>query len=132
VFEIDLPEYKVRKGFLSQAKLLERGDHLNDTEMERLRRQCEQMLSRTSAAFVFVYSSENIVIIPALAVVGSLDGDLYSHYSRSVGRFYEEHFSCFFGDQAISSPTPQMLERLPERLPAPAVLTIRAEPERNA
>jgi hypothetical protein len=93
--EIDLPEYKARKGFLSQAKLLEHGDFLSSTEMERLRSQCEQMLSRTSAAFVFVYSSIDISILPALAVANSRHGDLYSHYSRSVSRFYEEHFSCF-------------------------------------
>lgn len=49
VVEISLPEYQVRKGFLSQAKLLEHGELLTGTEMARLRAQCEQMLSRTSA-----------------------------------------------------------------------------------
>jgi hypothetical protein len=128
--ELDLPEYSVRKGLLAQAKLLELGDFLSSKELERLRGQCEEMLSRTPDAFVWLYSGTSISIVPALAVVSSDFGDLRAHYSRCVRRFYEEHFSCFIGDRTVSEPTPHMLSRLPEQIPARSLLAIRAESDR--
>ncbi len=130
VVEMNLPEYKVSKGFLAQAKLLEPGDWLSHSDLRRLREQCDRMLSRTADAFVFVYSRQDISIIPALAVLSSEYGDLHAHYRRSVRRFYEEHFSCFIGDRAISEPSAHMLDTLPERIPARVALAIRAESDR--
>ncbi len=126
VAELTFPDYEVGKGFLAQAKILQPGSRLSPRELNRLQEQCAQMISRTPASFVFVYAREYVSVIPAVAVLGSKDGDLHAHYQRSIGRFYEEHFTCFIGDRAISEPTPHMLDSLPERIPARVLLAIHA------
>src|SRR6266496_2468922 len=45
VVEFDLPEYRVKKGFLVQAKRIERGQPITLTEWDRMVQQCKQMLS---------------------------------------------------------------------------------------
>jgi hypothetical protein len=115
VLDVDLPDFKVNKGFLAQAKLVNSG-RMSASEFRRLVSQCEQMLELSPAAFVFHQSLEGIRVIPAVAVVGSnrpeIAFDPDGLNSRSVTRFYEEHFECFFGDRRINRPSEQTLADL--------------------
>lgn len=112
VLEINLPDYSVNKGFLAQAKLIEPGESMSTRDFERMQEQCDQMLRLSSASFVFLYSRSGIFAIPAIAVVGSARTNPHNFYSRSVSRFFEEHFASFIGDQRISAPKITTLEAL--------------------
>jgi hypothetical protein len=113
VVNFNFPDYKVDKGFLAQAKRIEIGERLNGDERGRLLHQCSQMLEITTDAFVFLYASTGITIVPALAVIAAADGgDLHELYSRTVARFYADHFECFIGDRRIHSADIATLERL--------------------
>lgn len=100
VFEVHLPDFEVTKGFLAQAKLVDHGA-LGTRERQRLRDQCQKMLAHTPDAFVWLFSSEEIRIVPAISVTAG-DNDPASLYYRGVQRFFEEHFACFIGDGAVS------------------------------
>jgi hypothetical protein len=113
VLEFDLPEYRVKKGFLAQAKRIERDERLATREWDRTVRQCKQMLSITAESFVFVYSRSGIIIVPALTIASATTPcNPHDFYSRTALRFYQDHFECFVGDQAISSADIKTLERL--------------------
>ncbi|UYN95209.1 MAG: hypothetical protein KIT25_24900 [Enhydrobacter sp.] len=112
VLSISLPGYKVNKGFLAQAKMIEPSERLPPGEFGRLQRQCEGMLSSSPDSFVFLYSRSGITIVPALAVLSTISRNPHDLYSRSLSRFYEEHFECFIGDRRLQAPTPEALETL--------------------
>jgi hypothetical protein len=122
VLDVSLPDYKVKKGFLAQAK---RAGHLNRKELTTLHDQCERMLKLTPESFVFVYSDVGIDVVPALAVLGSSKQPL-EHYKRSAERFFESHLECFIGDREIAAPTPETLEGLRRRFEARVALRISA------
>jgi hypothetical protein len=122
VVNIDLPDYQVAKGFLAQAKLARDARSIDRAD---LRRQCGKMLDHSPASYVFVYSPDGIRVVPAIAVIASKVG-LDELYARSVGRFFEEHFECFIGDQAIVAATPDTLDSLRERFDARRVILLRA------
>lgn len=115
VLSIDLPDFRVDKGFLAQAKLMRAGG-MEMGEFHRMVNQCEQMLRLSPASFVFLYSPNGIRIVPAIAVVGASHPDFVldttTLYSRSLSKFYEDHLECFLGDRKINEPTAAMLERL--------------------
>lgn len=116
VLEINLPEYKVQKGFLAQAKLLKSNATMKKSEFERLLGQCEQMLELSPAAFVFLYSLNGIRVVPAISIAGASSAedafDPDAFYSRKLSRFYEEHFECFIGDRRIHEPSERTLKEL--------------------
>jgi hypothetical protein len=118
VLDVYLPEYKVRKGFLAQAKVL-KGNSMDMSEFRRMLSQCEQMLTLSPDSFVFLYSNEGIRVVPAIAVVGASHPDIVldpeALYSRKVSRFYEEHLECFIGDRDINEPNIETLHRLQAR-----------------
>ena len=115
VLSVDLPDFKVDKGFLAQAKLIRNGG-MGMSEFHRMVNQCEQMLRLSSASFVFLYTAAGIRIVPAISVVGASNPDFVldtsTLYSRSLSKFYEDHLECFLGDRNINEATPAMLERL--------------------
>lgn len=104
VLDIKLPGYSVSKGFLCQAKMVEIGAYISRSEYNRMRDQCEKMLSLTPASFVFIYSKVGIWVVPAISIIGSDCINPHNLYSRSVARFFEEHFSSFIGDRRIHVP----------------------------
>ena len=118
VLEIDIPGYKVKKGFLAQAKLAKSGKMRAD-EFRRMIAQCEQMLNLSPSSFVFLYSLDGIRVIPAIAIVGAVDPEIAFNpeglYSRKLQTFYEEHFECFIGDRRISEPSERTLADLRAR-----------------
>jgi hypothetical protein len=111
--EIELSDYRVKKGFLSQAKLVEPKKGMSSGEFSRLQSQCEKMLAHTPAAYVFLYSRKGIRVASALSVVAVTDKrNPYDLYTRSIERFFEEHFQSFLGDQRINSANLKTLELL--------------------
>jgi hypothetical protein len=118
VLDIDLEDYKVKKGFLAQAKKIEPFEHVAASERRRMLSQCNQMLEHTADAFLFLYSISGVSVVPAVAVVSASFTNPYELYTRSLRGFYEAHFECFVGDRNISASDPSVLETLRERLRA--------------
>lgn len=120
VLHVDLPDYKVSKGFLAQAKMSKRS---SKRDMRQLRRQCEKMLKLSPDSFVFIYGMSGVRVIPAIAVLAteSAMGELYS---RSAKRFFEEHLERFIGDRNISCPSPETLEDLREKFEARSAILL--------
>lgn len=110
VVSIELPNLKVSKGFLAQAKLHQKGAKISRAEYKRMQCQCEDMLNISPDSFVFFYSNEDIRVVPAITIYSCNGVDPYDLYTRSISRFYEEHFSCFIGDMKISAPDIEVLQ----------------------
>src|SRR5262245_27415390 len=55
VLDVDLPDQRLTKGLLVQAKVLPEGQVMAPRAWEDLKRQCQRMLTRTPSAFVFMY-----------------------------------------------------------------------------
>jgi hypothetical protein len=129
VLDINLPGYIVRKGFLAQAKLIEPGGSMGAQAFEVLQEQCRKMLRLSADAFVFLYSRQGISCVPALAVASSERINPHNLYSRSITRFYEEHFACFFGDPIIGGTQVTTLEALAAAYDARTAIQLVAEAE---
>lgn len=123
VLNVSLPDYKVSKGFLAQAKLLKHG---SVNGLDDLKRQCERMLKLSPDSFVFLYGYNGVRVVPAISVIAT-NSDPTILYSRSAKRFFEEHLQCFIGDGAIQSPTPQALNDLRIRYEMRRAVVIAAE-----
>jgi hypothetical protein len=118
VLEISLPELAVKKGFLIQAKRAEPDVPLPSGEWKRMVGQCKTMLEVTPAAFVAIYSrSAGVRFVPAIEIVGSTTEDLFAHYSRDIGSFFELFVECFIGDRALNSAHIAVLDELRSALP---------------
>lgn len=118
-FELSLDGYQVAKGFLAQSKLIEPSQTFSSNEVDRLKEQCEKMLSHSSASFVFLYSQQSgIVVVPAIEVLAARNCNPHELISRSMKKFYEEHFECFIGDREIRCANPKALEELRNRYEA--------------
>ena len=122
---IQLPDFKVNKGFLAQAK---KAKVFKKAEMATLRSQCEKMLKFSPDSFVFFYGPSEMYVVPAISIAGS-ETSPDQHYNRSVQRFFEEHLECFIGDGSIRSATPGTLASLREQANARSALLISAEDE---
>ena len=122
VLNIDLPDFKVGKGFLAQAKLV-RGRSVGG--LEELQDQCRKMLDLSADSFVFLYSRDGITVVPALSVLASRQSPL-SLYNRSVQKFFEDHLACFIGDRLIHSPTPESLTALRDTFDARRLFLLQA------
>lgn len=127
VLNINLEDFKVSKGFLAQAKMIEPHVSIPARDIGRMVAQCEVMLRHSPDSFLFLYSMEGIFVVPAVSVVGGRFSNPHELYARSLSRFYEEHFECFIGDREISTPTPNMLDGLRERLRARSLSYLAAE-----
>ena len=113
VLDIAVPDYRVKKGFLVQAKK-ERSLGSNKNEWERLRNQCETMLRRTPESFVFVYSpSRRIRAFSACAVLGLETRNIFDLYHKSMYTFFSTHLQSFIGDRNLDMPTIDVLDRIP-------------------
>lgn len=126
VLTVDLPELKVSKGFLAQAKLVRGGCTSGDRRT--LTKQCEKMLAVTPDAFVFLYFPDAVRVVPAISVLGSSE-DPVELYSRASRTFFEDHLECFIGDRAIGAATPATLDALRKRLNARTGLFLKARQE---
>lgn len=129
VLDIDVPGYSVVKGFLAQAKRVELVHTMNRRDWEDMKIQCEKMLALSPDSFVFLYSREGISVVPAISVVGCDIWNPYALSSRSVTRFYEEHFQCFIGDRRISAPSIETLNKLQVQFESRKLLYLKARGE---
>jgi hypothetical protein len=126
VLDIEITRFAVKKGFLAQAKRAEPGVVLSRGEWQRLVDQCDLMLSRTTHAFVFVYSAERGVRVFSALDVRSFDGrDIFELYDRRISTFFEYHIECMIGDPRLDSPNIQTLEQLVD-LPIQQGVVLRA------
>lgn len=127
VLQINLPDYSVNKGFLAQAKLIEPGEKVSTSEFVRMKGQCEAMLKVSPDSFIFIYSLGGILVIPALSIVSVAPCNPHELYSRSLSRFYEEHFESFIGDRDINAPSIDVLEKARVAARARSLLYLGAE-----
>ena len=125
VLDIDLPQYKVIKGFLAQAKRIEPGERLRKDDRSRMIEQCEKMLSYTCASFMFIYSHEEFRVAPAIAVLASEGINPWGLYPKAISTFFELHFESFLGDRQIKAATPEALRNLSEDLSVRRTLWLR-------
>ena len=124
ILDLSLPDYRATKGFLAQAKRAEPGQRFSKPEWDRLRSQCETMLLRTPASFVWVYSkSRGIRIFSASSVLGLESRRIFDLYSRGVSSFFENHIECFIGDLRLDSTDVETLDAL-AKLPVERVLEL--------
>ena len=113
VLDIDVEGYQLSKGFLAQSKKAEPEVPLSAPEWERLRQQCNQMLLRTPASFVLVYSKvRGVRIFPAISILQSPTHDVFDLYDRSVADFFEAHIECFIGDRRLNAAQIETLDAL--------------------
>lgn len=125
--EVDLPDYTVRKGFLARPLFLPNGRPPTHDDLDDLRLACSVMLAVSPASYVFVYKPTGVIVVPATAVIGSVARPDRLH-RRSIGRFYEEHFSCFIGDPRITGAKAVPLEELARHSQARTGLALHVEP----
>lgn len=130
VLTLDLQGLRVMKGFFAQAKLVRRtSKNMQRSEFERLRTQCEKMLSVTPDSFVFLYSKRGIKIVPASSVVGTSADNLKSLSDRTIGRFFTEYVECFIGDPKLNAPTLDKFYAVAERYEVRQGLYVHASDE---
>jgi hypothetical protein len=123
VLSIRLPDFRVDKGFLAQAKLIRPGTPIG---LAKLKEQCELMLQLSTESFVFLYDTHRVSVVPAISVAGATISPT-ELYSRSAARFFEEHFESFIGDRGIASPTPDTLVSLCEAYRSRNLIYIKAD-----
>ena len=97
------PELTYSKGVLIQAKRVEPHVAMSSSLHDELVAQCEKMLSRTPASFVFDYALDGMRCGPASAIVGSNNKFLYDQCIWTPYRFFLELFRCPIGDPRITS-----------------------------
>jgi hypothetical protein len=124
--EVALPDYAMRKGFLARVLLVAPGAAPDRAELEALRAACAAMLERTPASYVFLARRRGVIVVPAGAVAGSVGRPDRLH-RRRIGRFYEEHFSCFIGDPGVSGESHATLEERVRAAGARVGLALRVE-----
>ena len=109
--EVDTPEYKVRKGFLLQSKIIEPGHPLSLGEWQRFQQQCEKMLQRTNEAFGMIFSrKKGVRFIPAQTLVAIRSDQVFEAGSRTLHGFFRSHVKCEIGDRKLNQPTIEILD----------------------
>ncbi len=126
ILEIDLPDYKTRKGFVVQPLLMGSTTSAGSYAAARLRTRVSVMQAATPASFAFIYRPQGVVVVPAVALVASCTRPDRLH-RRQIGPFFEEFFSCFIGDPKVSGARAATLEDLVKRHNARAGLALRVE-----
>lgn len=110
--DIETEGYSVRKGYLAQAKRLEKGQLLRSDEHRRLLNQCERMLSLTPSSMVFLYSKQDVTVVPAAAVLALKHFDLWKIETYEPRILYRDFAICWFGDTKLQATNPASLEGL--------------------
>jgi hypothetical protein len=114
VFHLDLPGYRVSKGFLVQSKRLEETQTLTGSDLTRLRNQCQTMLDRSPVAYVWLYSTKGIRVVSAIDILGAdiIPFNPYLLTTWTLSQFFKAHFGCLVGDFRITASTPEELDFL--------------------
>lgn len=85
------------------------------SEFERLREQCNRMLKISSGSFVFVYSQNDVYVIPAEQIVASKGGSLTQYDFKNLKTFMEDYLKCFTGDRNINGLRNEDFDDLADR-----------------
>ena len=126
VLDLNLFDYRAKKGFLAQAKRAEPRQPFSRPEWERLQTQCETMLLRTPKSYVWAYSkSSGIRVFSANAVLALKSRAIVDLYSRSVSTFFAAHIESFVGDRRLNCTKIETLDSLDE-LPVERTLELSA------
>lgn len=113
VLHIDLNDYKVRKGFLLQAKIAEPYEPISKSEWKRFQDQCDLMLQRSAESFGVIYSrSKGIRFIPAQTILEISREQLFDAGSRSLFGFFKSHVKCQIGDRQLHTPGVEVLDAM--------------------
>lgn len=112
VLDVETPTTVMRKGFLAQAKRLDRGKVLDRSEHTRLLGQCQQMLSFTSSSMVFLYNKTGVHVVPAAAVIAHRDRDLWTLFTWGLRLMFFDFAVCWFGDPRLQATDRASLEGL--------------------
>lgn len=113
VLDIQLSDYKTRKGFLLQAKIAEPHIPLSKSEWTRFQGQCRTMLSRTHESFGVIYSrTKGVRFVPANTILEIDRHQLFEAGSRSLFGFFKSHVKCQIGDRNLSTPSVAVLDRI--------------------
>jgi hypothetical protein len=130
VLDLQLDDYRVRKGLLAQAKRLEPGQNMSASELQRLRGQCEKMLSITPASMVFLYHTEGVTPISATATLAYQNRDLFEISTWPMNIFYIDFVKCWIGDPQIQATDQASLEALRMLVDARAAIRFVGTPPR--
>jgi len=126
VLDVSLPGFKVKKGFLMQAKRAEPGPHYRGPEWKRFVDQCGTMLDRSPDSFAWIYSQRRGVrVFPANAVVGLRSMQVFDLYNWSLSSFFASYIQCFIGDHRLNSTDIANLDAL-ARYPVKRVMSVTA------
>ena len=126
VLDLNLLDYRAKKGFLARAKRSEPGQSFSKQEWKRLQTQCETMLLRTPESYVWAYSkSSGIRIFSANAILALKSRAIFDLYSRSMSTFFAAHIESFVGDRRLNCTKIETLDSLDE-LPVATTLELSA------
>lgn len=109
-FEADFSDFSMKSGVFVQAKRIESSSYPN---REKLSTQCHKMLRWTPASFVFIYSEENMTVIPAASIIGAneLSENVRGNfYYKNIYRLHKEIFNGTIGDRRVAKLFESRLE----------------------
>ena len=78
-------------------------------------------------SFVYLYSSNDVVVVPASSVIGSRRCNPHELYSKTIVGFFINYLECFIGDPRIQIASIDQMEVLLKRYEVPFVSAMVAE-----
>lgn len=121
--------FEVKKGFLAQAKRLERGKRLTTRDYNQLKKQCRDMLAVTPASFVFLYSTTGITVLSANAVVSQSKQDLWKLETWNIFVLFLDFAICWVGDTRLQTTTRRSLDDLRVAFDTNAAIEVAGKPK---
>ncbi|XDD53003.1 hypothetical protein AB3N62_10965 [Leptospira sp. WS4.C2] len=139
-------DYSISKGFLGQSKNINKptivdkfiqsvGSNAkildgilkfslpNSSELLRFQDQCRDMLAITPDSYGFLYSDEDVYIIPASSVTSSKQTfNNQNHHFKLCETFFYNFFASFIGDQLLYNHTNENLEKIKEERKIKSIL----------
>jgi len=103
--EVGEGAWRESKGFLVQAKF-ERNLIRHSAERQALREDCEDMLDRTTASYVWLYSDNRVRVLKAQQVRDSPE-DPQSLPARRASTLFDRTLECREGARALGLPDVQ-------------------------
>lgn len=137
ILDIDVIGFKLKKGFLCQAKRENNGMVVEiirrsttvifsiNSEFHKLQKQVHNMLEITPDSFVMIYGEHEFLVIPASSVSGLHDKG--SLYAKRVADFFMEFLMCFIGDPRLNNDDPDNWASLKENAKRIIKIDIREE-----
>lgn len=121
------PELSQTKGVLVQAKKKDYGKNFSSAEFNKLKEQCQKMITFTPDSFVWTYSSEKIRVHRAYMVEALVEEETRSIDEAcymSVPGFFNAFLRCYNGDPALSFRNIDRLNSVIEAMKASSILLV--------